>query len=109
MQMCGNKCTYRIRNIDVTSCEDKSRDNISMPSRRRQVQGIASILQQVGSSFSLPQLQEVHQNHVISGFRREITQNCALLVYHVASSDNLLPTFRDNLSVPSSGFKILED
>jgi hypothetical protein len=28
--------------------------------------------------------------------------NCALLVYYAASSGNFLPTFRDNLSVPSS-------
>jgi len=39
---------------------------------------------------------------VISGFRREIAENCALLGYYAASSDNLLPTFRDNLSVPSN-------
>jgi len=32
-------------------------------------------------------------------------ENCALLGYYAASSDNLLLTFRDNLSVPSSGFK----
>ena len=29
-------------------------------------------------------------------------ENCALLGYEAASSDNFLPTFRDNLSVPSS-------
>jgi len=28
-------------------------------------------------------------------------QNCALLIYYAASSANFLPTFRDNLSVPS--------
>jgi hypothetical protein len=37
---------------------------------------------------------------VISGFRREVDENCALLSYYAASDDNLLPTFRDNLSVP---------
>jgi hypothetical protein len=31
--------------------------------------------------------------------------NVALLGYYAASSGNYLPTFRDNLSVPSSGFK----
>jgi hypothetical protein len=30
---------------------------------------------------------------------------CALLGYYTASSDYLLPKFRDNLSDPSSGFK----
>ena len=39
----------------------------------------------------------------ISGFRPEIDENCSLLNYSAASSGNFLPTFRDNLSVPSSG------
>ena len=42
---------------------------------------------------------------VVSGFRREGDQNCALLDYYAASIGNSLPTFRDNLSVPSSRFK----
>jgi hypothetical protein len=29
-------------------------------------------------------------------------ENCALLIYDTASSDNFLPTFRERLSVPSS-------
>ena len=32
-------------------------------------------------------------------------ENCALLGYYAADSDNFLPTFRDNLSVLSSGSK----
>jgi hypothetical protein len=40
---------------------------------------------------------------VISGFRREGAENCALLGYYAASSGSFLPTFRDKLSVPSSG------
>jgi len=32
------------------------------------------------------------------------SENCALLGYYSASSGDFLPTFRDNLSVPSSGF-----
>ena len=40
---------------------------------------------------------------VISGFRHEVYENCALLSYYAASSGNLFPTFRDNLSVPSAG------
>ena len=35
------------------------------------------------------------------------SRNCILLGYYAASSGNFLPTFRDNLSVPSSGFEIL--
>jgi len=37
---------------------------------------------------------------VISGFRHEVADNCALLGYYAASSGNSLPTFRDNLSGP---------
>ena len=32
-------------------------------------------------------------------------ENCALLGYYAASSDNSRPTFRDNLTVPSSWSK----
>ena len=37
--------------------------------------------------------------------RREIAENCALMDYYGASSSNFLATFRDNLSVPSSGLR----
>jgi len=36
-------------------------------------------------------------------------ENCALLGYYAASNGNFLPTFRDNLSVPSSGVKNPKD
>jgi len=39
----------------------------------------------------------------ISDFRRQVVENCALLGYYATSSGNFLPTFRHNLSVPSSG------
>ena len=39
---------------------------------------------------------------VISGFRREVDENCALLGHYAASSGSYVPTFRDNLSVTSS-------
>jgi hypothetical protein len=32
-------------------------------------------------------------------FHREVDENCALLGYYAASSDNSLPTFWNNLSV----------
>jgi hypothetical protein len=41
----------------------------------------------------------------ISGFRREVDENCTLLGCYAASSGNFFPTFRDNLSAPSWGFK----
>jgi hypothetical protein len=39
------------------------------------------------------------------GFRREVVENCVLLGYYSASSGNSLPTFRVNLSFPSSRVK----
>jgi len=42
---------------------------------------------------------------MISGFRREIDENCAFLGYNATSSGNFLLTFRDNVPVPHSGVK----
>jgi len=42
---------------------------------------------------------------MILGFRRELDENCALMGYYIASSGNFLPTFRDNSSFPSTGYK----
>jgi hypothetical protein len=42
---------------------------------------------------------------VISGFRRSVTENCALVGHYAASSGNYLPTCRYKLSVLSSGIK----
>ena len=42
---------------------------------------------------------------LISGSHQEAVENCVLLRYYRARSGNLLQTFRDNLSVPSAGFK----
>jgi hypothetical protein len=38
---------------------------------------------------------------LISGFRRDVDEICGLLGYYAALSGNCLPTFRDNISVPS--------
>ena len=46
---------------------------------------------------------------VISGFRREAVENRALLGYCAASSDNLLPTFRDEFRSQFQGSSIPED
>jgi hypothetical protein len=43
--------------------------------------------------------------NVTSGFRRIVDKICAFLGYYGASSDNSLPTFRGNVSVPSSRVK----
>jgi len=45
---------------------------------------------------------------VISGFRREFHDNCALLGCYAASSGNCLPTFQDNIAVPSSRVKMVQ-
>ena len=46
----------------------------------------------------------------ISGFRRDVDEICALLGYYAASTGNLLPTFRDNLSAPIfKGQEVQED
>jgi len=43
---------------------------------------------------------------VISDFRREVAENCALMgYYYAASCGNFFQKFRHNLLVSSSGFK----
>ena len=44
-----------------------------------------------------------HRDGLMPGFCREAAENGTLLGYYATSSSNLLPTFRHNLSVPSSG------
>jgi hypothetical protein len=44
------------------------------------------------------------QKWVISGFCRQVAENCALLRHYAASIGNLSPTFQDNISAPFSGF-----
>ena len=46
-----------------------------------------------------------HRKCVISGFHSEVAENYSLVGYYAASSGNFVRTFRDNLSVPSTGFK----
>ena len=49
---------------------------------------------------------------MISGFRRDVDEICDLLGYYAALNVSSAPTFRDNLSVPSSrllDFLTLED
>jgi hypothetical protein len=43
---------------------------------------------------------------MISGFRREVDENCVLLgCYYAAGGGISVPTIRDNQSAPSSGVK----
>jgi len=42
---------------------------------------------------------------VISETHCAVAENCSFLDYYAASSGNFFMTFRDNLSVSSSGFK----
>ena len=42
---------------------------------------------------------------VILGFRRDIDEICALLVFYAAYSGNSVPTFRDDLWIPHSTIK----
>jgi hypothetical protein len=44
-------------------------------------------------------------NTLILGICRDVDEICALLGYYAASCVNYLPTFRDNVSVPSSRVK----
>jgi hypothetical protein len=43
---------------------------------------------------------------LISGFRRDVDEICGLLGNYTASCGDYLPTFRDNVSFPSSRVKI---
>jgi hypothetical protein len=43
---------------------------------------------------------------VISSFRREVYEICALLGYYAAYSGNSLPTFQDNLSIRNFHYKL---
>jgi hypothetical protein len=45
---------------------------------------------------------------LISGFCRDVDEICGLLGNYTASCGNYLPTFRDNVSVPSSWVKMKE-
>ena len=40
-----------------------------------------------------------HSNDLVSGYRRDVGENCVLLGYYEASSGNFVPAFRDNGSI----------
>ena len=42
---------------------------------------------------------------VISGYRRSVDEICAIFGFYAAWNGSFLPTFRDNISVPTSSVK----
>jgi len=58
----------------------------------------------VGRLSTLPS-HIVSNFRVNSGFHSEVDENCALLGFYAESSGNLLPKFRDDISILSSGVK----
>jgi hypothetical protein len=64
--------------------------------------GIMQLLRQLKRCQNLGTMHGLHtETCTISGFRREVDENCALLGYYAASSGNLFPAFPDNVSVQS--------
>ena len=59
----------------------------------------------IGIVFVIFVVKNNFKGAVISGFRRDVDEICALLGYYAASCGNPLPTFRYNVSVPSSRVK----
>ena len=50
----------------------------------------------------------LYRRCVISDFRHEVNEICVFLGYYAASNGNFVPTFLDDLSVPSSRVKNFE-
>jgi hypothetical protein len=87
--MCGPnlKYVYPFRGYNV----NRSKKSFPSPKRPNQL------------SFPIIFLLNGYKGCVISGFCREVGKNCAILGYYAVSSGNVLPMFRDNLSVPTLG------
>jgi len=66
--------------------------------------GIAGGLSYQTDKFQNPPTAQKLQ-FVRSLFKLSKLESCTLLGHYVATGSNLLPTFRDTLSVPSSGIK----
>ena len=82
----SSKCSHKKRNPKITPIN----------SRIMQKETLFSISR---STFT------TKKPHVTSGVRRNVDEACALLGCYAAYNGNSLPTFRDNLSVPSSKVK----
>jgi hypothetical protein len=57
------------------------------------------------SYLHIPVIYSSLPSHLLAHKQTKHAENCALIDYYAASSGNFLPTFRDNLSALSSGFK----
>jgi hypothetical protein len=89
--------------LSTNRCYIPSRDNTGLPLRPPKLP-IRTWSLQASSSVGT----EGSSNKGLSDFRpppRPVYEICALLEYHAASSGSSVPTFRDNLSVPSSRVK----
>ena len=72
---------------------------IATPRTRVDGTALDAVILRVGC----PVASAMPSGRVILGFRHEVDERYTLLGYYAAYSGNLLPTFRDNLLVPSSG------
>jgi len=82
--------------------------HFNWPVRDRSGEGVLLHRQETGGNASVfVNAREVLKEVFLFDMRRRVvgciaTENCALLRHYAASSGNFLPTFRDNLAVPSS-------
>jgi hypothetical protein len=83
--------------VDPCSKEPSNLMKIFLDTRRSRCRKVWAI-----SPGILPLMCRTECAFVISDFRRDVEENCALLVYYAARIGNSLPTFRDKLPVPAS-------
>ena len=98
-----------ITTLDFLLLKNNNRPPCSQARARNQFSSLS--LRTTGNTQQYPmQVNTIRYSvtSVLSGFRREVDENCALLGYYAASSGKFLPTFRGNLSVPSSGLNQLQ-
>ena len=85
-----------------TQCRRNSTSHNTHPNRKLQIRQFTYKRGTNAETTQNPRTCNKPTVCVISCFRNEVDENCALLEYYPASSSNTLPTFRDNLSVPPS-------
>ena len=69
------------------------------------IQHICFLALLIFSTLRLDINNETEKSYVISSFSRDVKEICALLRYYAAQNGNVLPAFRNNLSVPPSRVK----